>query len=51
MLGAQAVATHNLEPHSIVGGIPGRKIMNKKDAHRLGEKDGPGLCSELPPND
>ena len=51
MLGAQAVATHDLEPNSIVGGIPGRKIMSKRDAHRLGEKDGDGPCEELPPND
>jgi len=51
MLGAQAVATKDLEPHSIVVAFPGRKIMSKKDAHRLGEKDGSGPCAELPPND
>jgi acetyltransferase-like isoleucine patch superfamily enzyme len=51
MLGAQAVATHDLEPHSIVGGVPGRKIKAKNQAHRLGEKDGDGPCEELPPND
>jgi acetyltransferase-like isoleucine patch superfamily enzyme len=51
MLGAQAVATHNLEPHSIVGGIPGRKIMAKSEATRLGEKDPADPCAELPPHD
>lgn len=51
ILGAQAVATRDIEPHIIVGGIPGRKIKAKKDASRLGEKDGPGPCEELPPND
>jgi len=50
MLGAQAVATHDLEPHSIVGGVPGRKIKAKNQAHRLGEKEGDGPCEELPPN-
>jgi len=51
ILGAQAVATHDLEPHSIVGGVPGRKIMAKKEARRLGEKDPAEPCAELPPND
>jgi acetyltransferase-like isoleucine patch superfamily enzyme len=51
MLGAQGVATHDLEPHSIVGGVPGRKIMAKSQAHRLGEHNGEGPCVELPPND
>jgi acetyltransferase-like isoleucine patch superfamily enzyme len=51
MLGAQAVATHDLDPHSIVGGVPGRKIKAKKDAHRLGEHNGDGPCAELPPTD
>jgi acetyltransferase-like isoleucine patch superfamily enzyme len=51
MLGAQAVATHDLEPHSIVGGIPGRKIMAKSEATRLGEKDPADPCAELPPHD
>ncbi|MFP5228412.1 MAG: acyltransferase [Acidobacteriota bacterium] len=51
MLGAQAVATHDLEPHSIVGGVPGRKIKSKKEATRLGEKDPNEPCAELPPHD
>ncbi len=51
MLGAQAVATHDLEPHSIVGGVPGRKIMGKSEATRLGEKDPADPCAELPPHD
>jgi acetyltransferase-like isoleucine patch superfamily enzyme len=51
MLGAQAVATHDLEPHSIVGGVPGRKIMAKNEATRLGEKDPADPCAELPPHD
>ncbi len=51
MLGAQAVATHDLEPHSIVGGVPGRKIMSKSQATRLGEKDPAEPCAELPPHD
>jgi acetyltransferase-like isoleucine patch superfamily enzyme len=51
MLGAQAVATHDLEPHSIVGGVPGRKIMAKNEARRLGEKDPADPCAELPPLD
>ena len=51
MLGAQAVATHDLDPHAIVGGIPGRKIMTKSQATRLGEKDPEDPCAELPPHD
>lgn len=51
MLGAQGVATHDVEPHSIVGGVPGRRIMAKKEARRLGEKDPKDPCAELPPND
>jgi len=51
MLGAQAVATRDLEPHSIVGGVPGRKIKSKKDAQRLGEHNGEGPCAELPPTE
>jgi len=51
MLGAQAVATHDLDPHSIVGGVPGRKIKAKKDARRLGEHNDDGPCAELPPTD
>jgi len=51
MLGAQAVATRDLEPHSIVGGVPGRKIKSKNQAARLGEKTEQGPCEELPPNE
>jgi acetyltransferase-like isoleucine patch superfamily enzyme len=51
MLGAQGVATHDVEPHSIVGGVPGRRIMAKREARRLGEKDPGEPCAELPPND
>jgi acetyltransferase-like isoleucine patch superfamily enzyme len=52
MLGAQAVATHDLAPHSIAGGVPARKIKAKKEAARLDDTapiDGP--CEELPPNE
>jgi acetyltransferase-like isoleucine patch superfamily enzyme len=51
MLGAQAVATHDVEAHSIVGGVPGRRIKGKGEATRLGEKTEPGPCAELPPNE
>ncbi|HEX4037410.1 MAG TPA: acyltransferase [Acidobacteriaceae bacterium] len=53
MLGAQAVATRDLEPHSIVGGVPGRKIKLKKEAARLAEqgRESTGPCAELPPNE
>lgn len=53
MLGAQAVATRDLEPHAIVGGVPGRKIKSKKDATRLAERgrESTGPCAELPPNE
>ncbi len=51
MLGAKAVATHDVEPHSIVGGVPGRRIMAKKEARRLGEKEPGEPCAELPPHD
>ncbi|HEX3662045.1 MAG TPA: acyltransferase [Acidobacteriaceae bacterium] len=51
MLGAQAVATHDLDPHSIVGGVPGRKIKAKSEAARLGENSEASPCEELPPNE
>lgn len=51
MLGAQAVATHDLAPHSIAGGVPARNIKAKKEATRLAEASGEGPCSELPPNE
>ena len=56
MLGAQAVATRDLEPHSISGGVPARRIKAKKQATRL-KDEAPtngrraGVCSELPPNE
>jgi len=53
MLGAQAVATRDLEPHSIVGGVPGRKIKLKQEATRLPEqgRESTGPCAELPPTE
>lgn len=51
MLGAQAVATHDLEPHSIAGGVPARRIKSKREARRLDESSGTGPCAELPPNE
>jgi acetyltransferase-like isoleucine patch superfamily enzyme len=51
MLGAQAVATRDVEPHSIVGGIPGRRIKSKSEAARLSETDDEVPCAELPPHD
>ncbi len=52
MLGAQAVATHDLEPHSIAGGVPARKIKSKRQARRLeAQESQDGLCAELPPNE
>lgn len=56
MLGAQAVATRDVEPHSISGGVPARRIKAKKQATRL-KDEAPtnrrhaGVCSELPPNE
>ncbi len=51
MLGAQAVATHDLEPHAIVGGVPGRRIKSKSEAARLSETDDKIPCAELPPHE
>ena len=51
MLGAQAVATHDVEPHNIAGGVPARKIKGKREAGRLSEDSGTGPCAELPPNE
>lgn len=54
MVGAQAVATHNVEPHSIAGGVPARRIKAKKEATRLRDEQTPdatGPCAELPPNE
>jgi acetyltransferase-like isoleucine patch superfamily enzyme len=53
MIGAQAVVTHDVEPHSISGGVPAKKIKATKDATRLKDEqpDGnhqEGPCAELP---
>lgn len=56
MLGAQAVATRDLEPHSIAGGVPARRIKSKREAARLKDEaprngNRPQVCTELPPNE
>jgi acetyltransferase-like isoleucine patch superfamily enzyme len=51
MLGAQGVATHDIGENNIAGGVPARKIKATTEAHRLDEKEEPGPCTELPPND
>jgi acetyltransferase-like isoleucine patch superfamily enzyme len=56
MLGAQAVATRDLEPHSIAGGVPARRIKTKREATRLKDEapsngNRPQVCTELPPNE
>jgi acetyltransferase-like isoleucine patch superfamily enzyme len=59
ILGAHAVATHDVEPNAIAGGIPARRIKAKQEATRLRdnqrekepEADSTGPCAELPPND
>ncbi|HKO12972.1 MAG TPA: acyltransferase [Acidobacteriaceae bacterium] len=56
MLGAQAVATRDLEPHSIAGGVPARTIKTKREAARLKDEAPPNgrrpeVCTELPPNE
>lgn len=56
MLGAQAVATHDVEPHAIAGGVPARRIKAKRDAGRLRDeapRNGKRqeVCAELPPNE
>lgn len=51
MLGAQAVATHNVDPHSIAGGVPARNIKAKNEAARLDGGTGQDPCGELPPHD
>ncbi|MGA7884719.1 MAG: acyltransferase [Acidobacteriaceae bacterium] len=49
MLGAQGVATRDLPPHAIAGGVPARTIKSKQQAARLGvSQEAP--CRELPPN-
>lgn len=50
ILGAQGVATHDIGPHSIAGGVPAHRIKDKKEARRLEEDSGDGPCTELPPN-
>jgi acetyltransferase-like isoleucine patch superfamily enzyme len=49
MLGAQGVATRDLAPHAITGGVPARTIKSKQEATRLGETS-EVPCRELPPN-
>ena len=51
MLGAQAVATHDLQENTIAGGVPARKIKTTSEAHRFEDRTGEGPCVELPPND
>lgn len=56
MLGAQAVATRDLEPHSIAGGVPARRIKTKREATRLkddaaGNGNRAQICTELPPSE
>jgi acetyltransferase-like isoleucine patch superfamily enzyme len=54
VLGAQAVATHDVEPHMIAGGVPAKRIKGKKEAKRLADTPAGNageLCAELPPND
>jgi acetyltransferase-like isoleucine patch superfamily enzyme len=51
MLGAQAVATHDLEDRTIAGGVPAKKIKGIDEAHRFEDRTGEGPCVELPPND
>jgi len=51
MLGAQAVATHNLDDRTIAGGVPARKIKAIDEARRFEDRTGEGPCVELPPND
>jgi acetyltransferase-like isoleucine patch superfamily enzyme len=57
MLGAQAVATRDVQPHSIAGGVPAKRIKGKKEATRL-KDESPSAnshaqepCAELPPNE
>jgi acetyltransferase-like isoleucine patch superfamily enzyme len=49
MLGAQGVATRDVAPHAIAGGVPARRIKSKQEARRLGETE-EAPCRELPPN-
>jgi acetyltransferase-like isoleucine patch superfamily enzyme len=51
MLGAQGVATHDIGENNIAGGVPARRIKATTEAHRLGENEDPGPCTELPPNE
>lgn len=51
MLGAQAVATHDVEAHTIAGGVPARRIKAKSEAGRFEEQPNDGPCAELPPNE
>jgi acetyltransferase-like isoleucine patch superfamily enzyme len=49
IVSAQAVATHDVEDHTIAGGVPARKIKSKREARRLDGSPGTGPCAELPP--
>src|ERR1700728_5419997 len=51
MLGAQAVATHNLDDRTIAGGVPARKIKAIDETRRFEDRNSEGPCVELPPND
>jgi acetyltransferase-like isoleucine patch superfamily enzyme len=51
MLGAQGVATHDIEEDTIAGGVPARKIKTTGEAHRFEDRTGDGPCAELPPVD
>lgn len=48
IVGAQGVATRDVDAHAIAGGVPARKIKDKRQAARLGEH-GETPCFELPP--
>jgi acetyltransferase-like isoleucine patch superfamily enzyme len=51
MLGAQGVATHDIEEDTIAGGVPAKKIKRTSEAHRFEDRTGDGPCTELPPVD
>jgi acetyltransferase-like isoleucine patch superfamily enzyme len=51
MLGAQGVATHDIEEDTIAGGVPAKKIKRTSETHRFEDRTGDGPCTELPPVD
>jgi acetyltransferase-like isoleucine patch superfamily enzyme len=51
ILGAQGVATHDIEEDTIAGGVPAKKIKGTGEAHRFEDRTGDGPCAELPPVD